>query len=353
MPDDTIEPYASTTNTTLAGYSSHSKPKRRKISHIVSDAFEIIDDDFQSPSPPLSPQLGHSRNSFQQHGAVEIPRSSPDTAIEGDDKPGTELQTMRRNDGSSSPHSLDISPAKDFQTPKTRTSRFRDPASQLVHPSYHATQYLPLPSFQSRLLASTTRSGPHLRGPHPSIDFTLPDAFSPSRKRGAHEYVRGGNAETVRGWILDAAATATGSPVKTQAQTQIQISTDAHKQVAEMPQTQNMDVTVAEIHLRDPSGRFAIVSTKGKDTVRSKRSEDESLWMLVKSDSQIHRHPDLQSSSCSSFDLLQTGTKIAIKGGNATRWEVDLQVKDQEVGGMDLMRHARPCRVAVLWDVLT
>ena len=34
------------------------------------------------------------------------------------------------------------------------------------------------------------------------LGSVLPEAFTPSRRRGKHEYVQGGLADTVRGWVL-------------------------------------------------------------------------------------------------------------------------------------------------------
>ena len=48
---------------------------------------------------------------------------------------------------------------------------------------------------------------PFKREGHPSAEanFNLPDAFSPSRKKGKRDYVSGGLADTVRNWVLNAA----------------------------------------------------------------------------------------------------------------------------------------------------
>lgn len=56
-------------------------------------------------------------------------------------------------------------------------------------------------------LQSKASFKPFTRDRHLSAEanFTLPDAFSPSRKKGKRDYVSDGLADTVRNWVLNAA----------------------------------------------------------------------------------------------------------------------------------------------------
>lgn len=326
--------------------SKHRQPavKRRKTTHIVSQSVE--DDKDQdlhgsSSSPPPSSPLGSDYVNKNPVTEIRIPHSSPEIPPTNE-----ELQSDRRtftnahDPTDSSPPSSPQSPFHHLKTPTkiSHFSRFRVPTKD------QSSATVPLPSFQSRLLSSSTSSTSYL---HPKIDSVLPDAFSPSRRRGAREYIRGGFAETVRSWVLDIATRASAATAMTLSET-----------------GQGETERVVQVVLREPSGRFAVVRTVTSnsatdDTVMSEgRNEAESTveqaaeqktWMLINTDSHVPSRPRSRSGlggrPSSKLDLLENGAEIMIKGGEAMRWSLNTDSDELE-------KEKDKCYVAVLWDVV-
>ncbi|KAK5080255.1 hypothetical protein LTR05_008703 [Lithohypha guttulata] len=306
--------------------------KRRKTSH-VNRAFDETDTDLINSSSGT-------------------PLAADDQGLPNElDEPDQTVQTPEHDiefEVPSSPTSSDISPVKDFETPKHRSSRFYpsrappsrfDAASAQLHQS--GTHDLPLPSFQSRLLSSTASPGPHVRGPHPSIDYTLPDAFSPSRRRGGTDYIYGGHAETVRGWVLDVAAQAIGSPYKPLPKSaRHDLETGHQRNVAEQE-------IVTEVLLQSPESDFALVSTIPAGSVSSGSPDKPGLRMLINSTSGPSAHVDPNSGS--RLGQLQSGNKIVTKGGGAMGWNLELTHGNDDELYLD---QSSVYQVAVLWDIV-
>jgi len=306
-----------------------STAKRRKLAHLISDIDTINnDEEFLSSSPPAptAPQVNKADDQTTQ---VEIPRSSPE--IHYPEKPADPRSRHHTSNDPPLDDSDSHSPVKTIVTPKLKTSRFRHPppfpsAIPLKHP---IDQHQPFPSFQSRLLGATTSA---LRGPHPSLDFTLPDAFSPSRRRGQREYIHGGHAETVRGWVLDVAARAgdgralAGRGKKVE---DVGLSYDPHDRRGGPDGRMNVD----EILHQDRDGRCAIVKLTGPSNGTSPSSSPSpsqrprprsagsgDMWVLIDTDSQQTARLNPPGSK---LDMLRPGVEIMIKGGEAMRWRVD------------------------------
>lgn len=349
--------------------------KRRKLSHQTSDE-NIDDDEFDQSSPPSSPTRDH-RETQSPEAQLHVPHSSPPHANQEDVPPDSP------RDRSSSPPS----PAHDFQTPKHHRTRFVGPLPGLASstPTFTATPHLIVyPSFQSRLLASTstnahpttTSPGPHIRGPRPTLDLTLPDAFSPSRKRGAREYIYGGIAETVRGWVVDMATIVAGhatSPAKptnryggiaqNDAGSHVTFTDDSEKDIEEIPDGRSR-ILVKEVLLIDNNGRFILIRSHPSPTSSLSHQDtnvqhDGETWMLINTDPQS-RKPNsgsLRSEAYSRLAAVQTGKTINIKGGEAMTWELSLNLnlgrtERTNTGNEGNADGTRSCKVAVLWDVV-
>lgn len=201
-------------------------------------------------------------------------------------------------------HSPPSSPTSILRTPHTTTSRFRHvpPQSQT---SAAAQEMQPRPSFIARL-----RQPPPERGPHPALAYTLPEAFSPSRRRGkaGAGYRHGGSAETVRQWVLEAAGRAG----------------DEQSEV----------VLKVESAVKDKGGRFVFVHAPAVDELGYVGDEEGPLWMLVDSDSHLRRGAERK------VDLVKAGSQIVLKGGKSMRWSLPL--------GND----GQTCMFAAVWDVV-
>lgn len=133
-----------------------------------------------------------------------------------------------------------------------------------------------------------------------ALSSTLPEAFSPSRRKGKKGYVAGGNADVVRNWVLQAAAEELQSGARN-----------------------GLVLWVSSVQ-KDPSGRFALVSDG--NGVR---------WLLISSQGKT----DVGSQG-SDLDRIHVGDQLLVKGG-ATRWTLP----DTNAGVGDLL-------VCVQWDVI-
>lgn len=235
--------------------------------------------------------------------------------------------------GSSPLHTEEESPGKELATPKMRTSRFRNPLTQSSHFSTNrqnasAVSGIPLPSFQSRLLAASTPSspGPHLRGPQPYLDYALPDAFSPSRRRGQHEYIEHGHAEVVRSWVLDIAAR---SGVN-----------DAQHSTGRSAFAEANTFTIAEVIHRDVDDRFAIIST----------SDQDYRWMLVDTDSRPHLPTIAGPTPKLRVERLHEGSRFVLRGGQVSNWMMGSRESLTSTG--DGRPSSVAHRVVALWDLI-
>lgn len=311
--------------------SSSKGSKRRKISHVHRETFDDPSDLLDSSPSPSSPTANHEAFDQDIETAVERSHTQSPTdhavSVEAYERPATARD--------SSPLQTDEdSPGKEFATPKMRTSRFRNPMTQSSQatnqqPAPTKTEQ-PLPSFQSRLLAASTASspGPHLRGPHPSLDFVLPDAFSPSRRRGHHEYIERGHAEVVRNWVLDIAArSGVGDMLSMNRQQPPDIDANTFK--------------VKDIVHRDGDDRFAIVST----------DDHEYTWMLVDTDPKSRAI--LGVTHKSRIERLHEGSRFVLKGGQVSNWMLNAR---NERTSNEISTDDQPistaCRVVVLWDLI-
>lgn len=331
---------------------NHQQPavKRRKTTHFVS---QTVGDDEErnlpssSPSPPPSSPLASTYKDNDPDIDVQIPRSSPEIPpIDRDLRHNHRIFTNVQDSTASSPPSSPQSPLHHLRTPTklSHFSRFRPPATD------QSSATIPLPSFQSRLLSSSTGIAGYV---HPRIDSVLPDAFSPSRKRGAREYIHGGFAETVRGWVLDIATRASSATMMTSSGT-----------------GQGETERVVQVVLREPSGRFAVVKTVASDSAEAIEADNESkhsveqaseqrTWMLINTDSHVPSRPRFGSGPggrpSSKLDLLEIGAEIVIKGGENMRWSLDIDMGndlDETTDEAVPEKEKDNCHVAVLWDVV-
>jgi hypothetical protein len=168
------------------------------------------------------------------------------------------------------------------------------------------------PQMTSRFRSASTKphhgatrpAKPSFRVPEPSestadASVVLPDAFTPSRRKGKRDYIQGGMADTVRSWIFSTAASETqqGSKMK------------HHVQVASA--------------LPDPSARCVSIAELGGKQ-----------WLLIR-DQNSSTVPDHNDSD----KVISNGT-VVIRG-EGTKWIVPLHAAGL---GPDL-------HVAAVWNV--
>lgn len=133
----------------------------------------------------------------------------------------------------------------------------------------------------------------------PELATTLPDAFTPSRRKGKRDYESGGLADTVRSWVLQAA-------------TEERQRADGRER----------EVLIDEAVL--DQSRRGILATD----VRGMQ------WLFVST--QISNGSMLPADSA---DELASGSSVIVRG-NATSWTVPLRAAGQE----------RDLQVATLWE---
>lgn len=314
--------------------SSTKGSKRRKISHFhhgdTEGPSDVLDSSPPDSSPTKDPESAAKRPENETSRSAESSPADHIASEIADEVPVTDRH-------SSPVHTDEDSPGKEFETPKMRTSRFRNPLTQssqansIRHPA-STTAEQPLPSFQSRLLAASTASSPgsHLRGPHPSLDFVLPDAFSPSRRRGQLEYVEHGYAETVRNWVLDMAARSGVSD--TLHTTKQRVSDEADP---------NSFSITRIIHL-DRDDRFAIVSI----------TDQAELFMLVDTDPKPPPQATTGITPKSRLERLHEGSQFVFKGGQVSSWMMNITNGSLGTRSETDMTNSTDCRVVVLWDLI-
>ncbi|ETN41366.1 uncharacterized protein HMPREF1541_03301 [Cyphellophora europaea CBS 101466] len=165
-----------------------------------------LEDDETSPSLPLRNPLGHAsnRDPIDDVDGVDLPWQSDhrDTPmpkrrkVSHPHRPGDEpiaISSSPSEGESRSPQMSDdelheASPPANV-TPHT-TARFRTPAPFRTQEASRSSRTV----FRATDSSSTAKS---------EIVNTLPDAFTPSRRKGKHAYVPGSLADTVRNWILE------------------------------------------------------------------------------------------------------------------------------------------------------
>lgn len=394
---------STTTHSHQSNNQISSTAKRRKLAHFTPNA-ELIEEatEYLSSSPPPSPSLSsrpRTQPGKSSRSSIQIPHSSP-TIL-----PLDHAQSERdpNNDDSPNTDPEDHSPpAPHLTTPKhlrsstsTTTTRFKQPQPSSPIPN-NSESY---PSFQSRLLSSTappssitkaattTITSPHppLRPHHPIPTPTLPDAFSPSRKRGAISYVPTGHAETTRSWILNVALRTTspapalipGATARSQHQNQNQ---------QQNQQQQHRKICVQKILTHDPADRFMlVVCTNHNDTARSQPDSNPGLnsrtrhtiWLLTNTNTnsnttsttnpQTRPYTTTTTPPTSKFSLINPGSVIAIQGGDAAVWSTELDIGHWRVQDLASTRrqsdsvndneefnltNSMSANVAVLWDII-
>lgn len=239
---------------------SHDKPHTAFVDDEVHYDEEAEDDwlraDFGTPMPK---RRKVTRRQAAASEPIQISSSPSDTA----------------------PQSPDLSDAEDrnlsaigYATPQT-TSRFRTPVALLTAEDTRPSK----PAFKPIDHGSLALG---------NMNSVLPEAFTPSRKKGKPDYVPGGLADTLRSWIL-------------------QVSTDESQRDGK----DEPDILVKEAAL-DRSGRVIAIS-----------ADDERQWLLT--------GPQPWSSSSISKDSV---TRISERGkvvvhGTSTHWHVPLETLGQ------------------------
>ncbi len=169
----------------------------------------------------------------------------------------------------------------------------------------------PTPSTRPAFKFPHSRPGPGSSGPGRQ---SLPDAFSPSRRRGKKDYVPGGAADTVRNWILGLAAE---EPKASQAYTQ--------------------KIRVSEVRHDNGEGRFLLV-----------KGEDHDRWVLLNDNG-----GNSATQTTNDMRNVRPGSLIGIKGSNT---RLDLKIDHHEHTEMDTDNPqsavAGDWTVGILWDAL-
>ncbi|KIV96913.1 hypothetical protein PV10_00726 [Exophiala mesophila] len=131
-------------------------------------------------------------------------------------------------------------------------------------------------------------------------EIVLPDIFSPSKRRGKHDYLPGGNAELVRNWVLNVAAHETPSP------------------------RPGSDIIVVDRVHRDISNRLLTIY-----------DEVGVEWLLPT------QHADSRVGKGADLAAVHSGSKILIKG-QATNWSIPFSKPN-----------AKDLFVVAHWEILT
>ena len=179
----------------------------------------------------------------------------------------------------------------------------------------------------------------------------LPDAFSPSKNRGVHEYVDGGHADTVRGWILDV-ATRTGIHESLSMPKTATAKPDGVSLLSRAAQIQ----CVRRVVLKNVNCGFVIVEAiaDGAELESSSLRDDDGesrLWMLIDTYSRpVARLEQENELSKSQLDFLAKGSRFRVREAHASSWELNINLP--VLASDSDARKLRSCFVAVLWNII-
>lgn len=241
---------------------------------------EHTSNEFRTPAPKR-------RRLFREADTPAEISSGSTSPVEDEDAldvVGLQESAMR----SSSDFTYKDEPFVDDPVTTYKSSRFRLPSDSHV---------LQSSSLQKITFKSSIDDASNLS---PGIDSTLPDAFSPSKRKGKKEYEPGGAAETVRSWILSAA---------------VEESTNG-------PRHEETITIHRLVQIQMPL--FVIVE-----------DSTEHYWLLVADQS---KHARTNSAIIS---RLEKGHQIIVKG-RMSKWEIPMLLVD----------NTSNLRVAVDWDIM-
>lgn len=272
----------------------HSTVSSIQNSGTLSGAFS------SSPSAPDSQLINAMTQQLTEN--AENASANPDDSDAGENE----------DDATASPSSSQESAPKEFETPRQHLGRFRN---ALAQPSIPAGS-VALSSFQTRLQGKAAFK-PKTKPQMLELDFILPHAFSPSRKKleEYRDFVRGGNAETVGNWILGTAAKAVMSP-KTSRR-----SLTSERYQENRTTTESYDrYQIIDILTHDTSNQFLVVEVAQILDMNDAEPGERSVWLLL--DQDLNITSDNKSVIPSKFDNLVVGRTIRIKGGEALQWQL-------------------------------
>ena len=286
----------------LRSYGSDYYETTRKTAKLGDTIQDGGADDFPQPT---SKRLKTSFESTKHHDAILISSSGSEDDINYTSNHEDRDQKPTRPAPDPFDHSTDLDDNIPNSPTHTRTStstsaipRFKTPAAPASN--LHSTKPIFKPPPPSQLGLNTT---------------PLPDAFSPSRRRGKRDYIPGGLADTVRNWVLE-------------------LGTSVSKPGSEQSKT----VTVARIQ-HDVEGRCTTI-----------RDEPGEQYLLVSQGQQS------DASSVRIGDIIEInggGTSWSIDTGRLASWEA--AGRGRLEGSVDATgeraKSDRSVRVSVLWKV--
>lgn len=257
--------------------------KRPRISHTDPTTEDIAISSSPSPEPPYPAHVPDHEDYHVGFGVVDSLEASEAPVARADEE------------FPSSP----TGPTSTFAS-----SKFRKPTpSVLSTPTPSTRPAFKTPQVQS---AATTEQ---------SAISSLPDAFSPSRRRGKKDYIPGGAADIVRSWIL---ALAADEPKAGQAYTE--------------------RFKVVETTNDDPEGRCSLVT-----------DENGRRWLLINERAKAGSN----SGSDSTARKVVVGCSVGIKASSpAVNLPLDRLMEPGESGCNERKRIASDWSVGILWDVL-
>lgn len=263
--------------------------KRRKLSDAGDDAGDVI-----AISSSSSPETYHATNLTDDEGfdmaptrTVLRPTSGADEVVTDDDDDDDDLPS---------------SPPMDL-SPTIKTSRFKMTAPAVLMG--------PAPAIRPSFKLPASRIDSTSEGPSRA---SLPDAFSPSRRRGKKDYIYGGAADTVRNWVLGLAA-------------------EEHQ----TGQGRVHELRVAEVSENNGEGRCVLV-----------RGEDGSRWLLANDNAGTS-----SAQRAAGLRKVRPGASIGIRGSSIG---LDLNLGSSQLDTEGTESNAQgtasvPWKVGVMWDV--
>ncbi|KPI40481.1 uncharacterized protein AB675_7705 [Cyphellophora attinorum] len=193
-----------------ASFEEDDTPPPTRASKVVSSSHVLQDEIHsfkQSPSRGDSAQLeqshvqGHGRQTANEF-ATPMPKRRKREPSPAFSKDLIAISSSPSESASAAALTDEEEVDQDLLAPTPYTaSRFRRPAPAPALTVIHNDMQ------EARVKPTFRRLDPTSNLP-PEMSTTLPDAFTPSRRKGKRDYVSGGLADTVRNWVLQAATEA-------------------------------------------------------------------------------------------------------------------------------------------------
>ena len=184
-------------------YGTDGTPSNRNVSKHKDTIQDVDEDDFPQPT---SKRLKTSSTSTTHKGAILISSSESEEVLDNHSSHEMEAVHFKNSKPVAKARYHAETDVFDFNSDSDGDSDLSDLSPSPIH----ATSCTFIPRFKIPTAPPPTtlpNTKPVFKPPLPSQNASnttlLPDAFSPSRRRGKRDYVQGGYADTVRNWVLE------------------------------------------------------------------------------------------------------------------------------------------------------